>query len=182
MAPWTAALGADRCIAGTDPRARAYAHDVGEFSRREIAAILYPESPAEVQAIVRIANAHRVRLYSLSTGKNWGLGSRQPIEDGGVIVDLGRMDRIRAINAEEEYAIVEPGVTQQALSDALAGTTCIPNLTASTPESSLIGNMLDKGIGMYRHRVDDLLGVEAVTGYGELISAGGYWPMGSAMF
>src|SRR5262249_8009002 len=34
----------------------------------------------------------------------------------------------------------------------------------------------------YRHRVDDLLGVEVITGYGELVRMGGYWPMGHPSF
>ena len=182
IAAWSDVLGAARCVAGTDPRASEYGRDVGEYSRRLLGAILSPESVAEVQAIVRIANTHRVGLYSISTGKNWGMGSRQPVEDHGVVVDLARMNRVRTVNADEAYAIVEPGVTQQALSEALAPTPYLANLTASTPETSLVGNLLDKGIGLYRHRVDDLLGVEVVTGYGELVRAGGYWPAGREMF
>jgi 4-cresol dehydrogenase (hydroxylating) flavoprotein subunit len=91
------------------------------------------------------------------------------------------MNQIRTVNLDEGYVIVEPGVTQQALSDALASTAYIANFTASTPETSLVGNALDKGIGLYRHRVDDLLGVEVVLGDGTLIHVGGYWPMGWAM-
>jgi 4-cresol dehydrogenase (hydroxylating) len=64
----------------------------------------------------------------------------------------------------------------------LAATAYIANFTASTPETSLVGNVLDKGIGLYRHRVEDLLGVEVVTGAGDLVHVGGYWPMGRAMF
>ena len=182
LGAWAQLLGADRCIAGIDPRLRAYEHDIGEYARRAISAVVYPESPSEVQAIVRVANAHRIPLYSISTGKNWGLGSRQPVQTDGVVVDLSRMARIRTINADEGYAIVEPGVTQQALSDALASTPFIANLTASAPGTSLVGNLLDKGIGVYRHRVDDLLGIEVVTGYGEVVRAGGYWPIELPLF
>jgi 4-cresol dehydrogenase (hydroxylating) len=182
MAEWTRLFGAERCIAGTDVRAQAYGHDVSEYARRVIAAIVYPTSPGEVQAIVRVANTHNIPLYSLSIGKNWGLGSRQPVKHHGVVVDLSRMRKIRTINLDEGYAIVEPGVTQQALSDALAPTGYIANYTTSTPETSLVGNVLDKGIGLYRHRVEDLLGVEVVTGAGDLLHVGGFWPMGQEIF
>jgi len=182
VAEWTQLLGSQRCVAGTDARAQAYGHDVGEYAKRAIAAIVYPESPVDVQALVRVANSHRIPLYSISTGKNWGLGSRQPVEHHGVVVDLSRMQQIRTVNLDEGYVIVEPGVTQRALSDALASTAYIANFTASTPETSLVGNVLDKGIGLYRHRVDDLLGVEVVLGDGALMHIGGYWPMGQAMF
>jgi 4-cresol dehydrogenase (hydroxylating) flavoprotein subunit len=179
---WTQLLGPERCLAGTDERAQAYLNDVGEYTKRVIPAILYPESPFDVQAIVRVANTHHIPLYSISIGKNWGLGSRQPVENHCVVVDLSRINHIRTVSLDEGYVIVEPGVTQQALSDALASTPYIANFTASTPETSLVGNVLDKGIGLYRHRVEDLLGVEVVTGYGELVHVGGYWPMGHAMF
>jgi 4-cresol dehydrogenase (hydroxylating) len=182
VAAWTQLLGAEGCIAGADARAQAYGHDIGEYARRNISAIVYPTSPIDVQAIVRVANTHHIPLYSLSIGKNWGLGSRQPVEPHSVVVDLSRMQQIRTVNLDEGYVIVEPGVTQQALSDALASTAYIANFTASTPETSVVGNVLDKGIGLYRHRVDDLLGVEVVLGDGTLIRVGGYWPMGQAMF
>src|SRR5262245_8674087 len=140
---WSQLLGADRCVLGSDARARAYRRDLGEFSQRTIAAVLRPRSTSEVQAIVRTANAYRIPLYSISTGKNWGMGSRQPTCDGGVVVDLGGMNQIRSIDLDEGSAIVEPGVTQQALSLALASTPYIANLTASAPETSLVGNILD---------------------------------------
>src|SRR5262245_52643404 len=181
LAEWTALLGAGRCVHGTDVRAEAYAIDVGEYARREIRAVLYPESALEVQNVVRVANTHHIALYSISTGKNWGMGSGQPTE-GGVVVDLGRMTAIRAIDVAERYAIVEPGVTQHAFSEALASTACIANFTASAAETSVVGNLLDKGIGVHRHRVDDLLGIEVVTGCGDLVRVGGYWPMGRAAF
>jgi 4-cresol dehydrogenase (hydroxylating) flavoprotein subunit len=182
VAEWTSLLGVERCLPGTDARVQAYQRDVGEYAPRAIPAILYPESLVEVQRLVRVANVHRVPLYSVSTGKNWGMGSRQPVEGPGVVVDLSRMNSIRAIDLDQGHAIVEPGVTQQALSEALIRTAYIANFTASTPETSLVGNVLDKGIGLYRHRVDDLLGIEVVTGAGDLLRVGGHWPMGRAMF
>ena len=182
VAAWRTLLGAERCVAGNDPLLRSYARDVGEFSARLVPALLRPESTAEVQGVIRIANAHKIALHAFSTGKSWGLGSRQPVRDDCVVIDLGRMTRIRTIDVDTGAAIVEPGVTQHALSEALAGTRFIANLTASTPETSLVGNVIDKGIGLHRHRVDDLLGFEVVTGYGELVQVGGYWPTGRTEF
>ena len=182
LAEWTQLVGAERCLAGTDARTQAYGHDVSEYARRAIEAIVHPASTEEVQAIIRIAKTHQIPLHSLSAGKNWGMGSRQPVRSHGVVVDLSHMKQIRTVNVDEGYAIVEPGVTQQALSDALASTDYIANYTTSTPETSLLGNVLDKGIGLYRHRVEDLLGVEVVTGAGDLLRVGGFWPMNQATF
>src|SRR4029453_11349899 len=56
-------------------------------------AIVRPANRDEVQQCVRIANRFRVPLYPISTGKNWGYGSRVPPRDG-VLLDLGRLNRI----------------------------------------------------------------------------------------
>src|SRR5262249_61733514 len=55
LAAWTEVLGTERTLVGTDPRAQQYARDVAECARRTIAAVLSPESAAELQAIVRVA-------------------------------------------------------------------------------------------------------------------------------
>lgn len=178
MAAWRDLLGPERCLAGTDARALAYSDDVGEYARRAIPAVLCPETPVDVQALVRVANTRHIPLYCTSAGKNWGLGSRQPVAQRGVVVDLSRLRHVRTLNLDEGYVIVEPGVTQQALRDALSSTPFIANFTASTPETSVVANLLDKGIGLHRHRVEDLLGVEVVTGEGTLVHVGGYCPQG----
>ena len=53
-------------------------------------------------------------IYPISTGKNWGYGSRVPLHDG-VLVDLGRMNRIVDFDEELAYVTIEPGVTQRQL-------------------------------------------------------------------
>src|SRR5213079_3678159 len=70
---------------------------------RRIAAAVRPESVEQVQEIVRIAAAHRLALYPISTGNNWGYGSAQPMRDDNVILDLGRMNRIHEVNTELAY-------------------------------------------------------------------------------
>src|SRR5215475_11636662 len=83
--------------------------------QRKIAAALRPGSVEEIQQIVQIANAHRVSLYPISTGNNWGYGSAQPVRHDNVVVDLGRMNRIIEVDVDLAYAVVEPGVTQYQL-------------------------------------------------------------------
>src|SRR6187431_1933572 len=75
---------------------------------REIPAVLRPSSVEEIQQIVQVANRHRVPLYPISTGNNWGYGSSQPTHDHSVVVDLGRMNRIVELNTELAYAVLEP--------------------------------------------------------------------------
>ena len=50
-----------------------------------------------MQDIVNEARTRNTPLYPVSTGMNWGLGSRHPVRDDCVLVDLRRLDRIREL-------------------------------------------------------------------------------------
>lgn len=148
--------------------------NVSAFPARTVVAVVRPGDPGEVEEIVRIARAHRVPLYPISTGRNWGLGSRQPVQDGCAIVDLSRLNRIREVDESARYAIVEPGVTQAQLAAHLekhAPTTAL-NVTGSSPNSSVLGNLLERGTGFRRHRTEEVRGLEVVLGTGQLMRTG----------
>lgn len=70
----------------------------------EFAAVILPESTAEVQAIVRLCNKYKLKFRAVCTG--W-TGMFQP---GIVYLDLRRMNRIIEINEKNMYAVVEPYV------------------------------------------------------------------------
>src|SRR5262245_19753525 len=94
--------------------------ETGTFaSRHRIPAILRPGTREEVQECMRIANRFRTPVYPISSGKNWGYGSRVPASDGCVLLELGRLNRILDFNEALGYATVEPGVTQGQLYDFL---------------------------------------------------------------
>ena len=57
-------------------------------------AAVAPESVEQVQQIVRIAGAHKIPLWTISTGKNLGYGGSAPLLGGSVVLDLKRMDRV----------------------------------------------------------------------------------------
>lgn len=144
--------------------------------RRSIPLVLRPTSEGQVAAIVATANTHRVPLYPFSTGKNWGLGSKLPVVDGCVVVDLSNMRGIVAVDAAFGYAVIEPGVTQLALAEYLAAhhPDLTLNFTGSYALTSIVGNVLERGDGGYA-RVNDLLGVAGVLGTGERFEVGGCW-------
>lgn len=169
---WQAVIGAEHVLASPAQLAEYTANVSG--LRRAITAVLRPSCTAEVQRIVEIANVHRTPLYPISCGKNWGMGSKLPVRDGQAIVDLRRMNRIRELNTEHHYAVVEPGVTQLQLHERLKG--CSPpmlfNVTGSGLHTSLIGNALERGVGYFASRADDLSGLEVVLGNGRVITTG----------
>src|SRR5690606_6189079 len=149
--------------------------DMGEFRRRGVAGVLRPRRVEDVVVIVAVARECGARIYPVSTGKNWGLGSKQPVSDGCFLVDTSGLDRIRQLDVERGIAVIEPGVTQAQLVDATASTPWVVNLTGSCAATSVLGNALDRGVGNLRQRTDDLLGLEVVTGSGSLIRCGSFW-------
>ena len=155
--------------------------------RRQIAAVLRPASVEQIQQVVRTAAAHRIALYPISTGNNWGYGSALPAEDDNVIVDLSRMNRILEVNAELAYVVLEPGVTQRQLYEYLQERR-IPlwlNPTGAGPTCSILGNTLERGFGIGPNGDHFLAqcGMEAVLATGELLQTGfGHYPEARATY
>ena len=145
---WTALLGPDGVLPAHQAEARYAGH-----ARRRIPAALLPARADDVQAIVRIAARHRVSLHPVSTGRNWGYGGASPACDHCVMLDLSRMDRIIALDAELGTVTIEPGVTQGQLRrhlDQLGLDFMVPT-TGAGPSASLLGNALERGYGITPH-------------------------------
>ncbi|MFG1705771.1 FAD-binding oxidoreductase [Nonomuraea sp. M3C6] len=152
--------------------------DVGGHQPRSIAGTDAPRTLDEVRALVRRAMVTKTRLYPISTGRNWGMGSAVPVTDDNVVVDLSGMDRIRSLDLESGYAVIEPGVTQAQLAEVLRDTPWMLNVTASCADTSVVGNALDRGDGCVRSRVHDVAGIEAVLADGSVVTTGGLDPAG----
>lgn len=147
------------------------------FRPRAITEVLRPATADEVVEIVR---SGRRPLHPISKGYNWGLGSGLPVGDGATVLDLSGLDRVRALDVERGYAVVEPGVSQGALAELLRGTPRIFNLTTSSLRTSIIGNALERGVGVHRARAEDLVGLEVVLADGRREQVG-WWPGVSAV-
>ncbi|RLA41534.1 MAG: FAD-linked oxidase, partial [Gammaproteobacteria bacterium] len=169
---WKQDLGASSVIADTE-FLETYTESVCA-SQRQVVAVLMPGSLEEVQKVVATANAHKVPLYPISCGKQWGMGSRLPVKNGSAIVDLGRMNRIIEVNAQYHYAVVEPGVTQRQLLAHIKehNLPLMLNVTGSSSDTSLIGNAMDRGVGYFDSRAHGISNMQVVLGNGETIQTG----------
>ncbi|MFI6920674.1 FAD-binding oxidoreductase [Nonomuraea spiralis] len=148
--------------------------NVGMFRPRRVVGTLCPDDVEQVRAIVGSV-VKGVTLYPLSTGHNWGLGSREPVRDGAVVLDLRRLDRVRLLDLDLGVAVVEPGVTQGRLAGLLSDSSYMLNVTASSAHTSIVGNALERGVGLRRQRCEDVAGMEVVLADGRLIRLGN-WP------
>lgn len=172
----TDALGA-AAVNRSDETLLRYGENTMPGGDRRPSGVVYPSSTAEVQTVVRAANRHRVPLYPVSTGHNIGLGSRSAVRPGQVIVDLGRnMNRILDVDERLMFAVVEPGVSYQAMYDELVrrGDKLMLDVTSGPPQGGMIGNALDKGAGYtpYFDHFGFSCGMEIVLGSGEVLRTG----------
>ncbi|WP_338762111.1 FAD-binding oxidoreductase [Massilia sp. METH4] len=179
LAAWRRQLGHERVL--DDPvTLDRYAASTSSWSTRPLA-ILRPHDTAEVAQLVHVARAHRVPLYPISTGRNWGYGDACALADGHAIVDLSAMNRILEANAELAYVVIEPGVTQRQLSQYLREHE-LPlwmDCTGAGPDTSLMGNILERGFGHspYGNRFQSVAGMELVLADGEIVHTGfGHYP------
>jgi 4-cresol dehydrogenase (hydroxylating) len=140
-------------------------------------AVVFPGKTEEVAQIVKLANQYKFPIWPFSKGKNWSYGASMGLEPGAVIMMLDRMNRIVDVNEELAYAVIEPGVTQRQLREYLdqnhikLWTDC----TDATPEGSVIGNAMERGIGYtpYWDHFGQLCGMEVVLPSGEIMRTGG---------
>jgi 4-cresol dehydrogenase (hydroxylating) len=134
-----------------------------------------PETVQEVQAIVRVANEHKLPLWPVSRGRNLGYGMAAPRLAGSAVVDMTHMNKIIEVDTRFAHAQLEPGVGFYQMHDHLRDNR-IP-LWMSVPANgwgSVIGNALERGIGYtpYGDHTSKICGMEVVTPTGEIIRTG----------
>lgn len=138
-------------------------------------AVLMPETAEQVQEIVRIANEHRVPLWTSSQGRNNAYGGASPRVRGAVQISLRRMNKVLEVDDDHAYALVEPGVRFADLYEYLRAHG--HRLWPPMPDigwGSVVGNTLDHGVGytVPGQHASRACGMEVVLPNGELLRTG----------
>ncbi len=172
---WREVLGPERVLAGGDDRLERAQSATFATTQRSVA-LLEPGNRDEVAACLGIAQRYQVPVYPISTGCNWGYGSRVSPQDGVVLLSLARLNRIVDYSEDLAYVTVEPGVTFRMLAEFLLrqGSGLMPPLTGTTPDASLIGNVLERGIGKgpYEDMAAHSCGYEVILPTGQILRTG----------
>ncbi len=144
----------------------AYSRNVDPaFPDRWADMIVRPETTEEVSEIVKIANKHKIHMVPRGGGADLVGGS---VTQGGILLDLTRMNRIIEINEDNYYCVVECGITWGALLSELQKKKLTTGIMGpGSGFSATIGGGLSNatvGFGSTKYGVvpDICLGVEVV--------------------
>ncbi len=92
-----------------------HAHDESWHHPEAPHAVVFPETTEEVAAIVTICAKHGMPVIPFGTGTS--LEGQVVAVEGGVSIDMMRMNRVLEVNAEDLDATVEAGVTRKQLNE-----------------------------------------------------------------
>jgi glycolate oxidase len=138
--------------------------------------VVLPRTTEEVAAVVRLCLEAGVPIVPRGAGTGLIGGAMAP--RGGVMIGVNRMDRVLEVDLPNRYAVVEPGVINLWLTRAVEGR---GYFFAPDPSSQMVssigGNAATNAGGphalKYGSAVNHVLGLEVVTGRGEVLTLGG---------
>jgi D-lactate dehydrogenase (cytochrome) len=81
------------------------------------AAVVFAQSTQDVADAVKLAAAHRMPVIPFGVGSS--LEGHLLAVQGGISIDVSRMDRVLSTNAEDLTVTVQPGVTRKAVNEAV---------------------------------------------------------------
>ena len=138
-------------------------------------AVALPRSSASVAKILRFANDRKIAVTARGAGVGY-VGGCVPVE-GGIVLSVERMNRIKEIHRQDFVAVVEPGVITATLQDAVEKQKLYyPPDPASRADCSIGGNIVTNAGGprclKYGVTRDYVLGVEVVLADGTIVRLG----------
>jgi glycolate oxidase len=171
----TDALGADSVL--TDPDVTAsYARDQAMLAAAGTpAAVVLPRSTADVVAVMRTAHRHGIPVVPRGAGS--GLAGSSNAVDGAITLVMTRMDAVLEVSPADRLAVVQPGVVNKQLRDAVAGSGLFYPPDPSSYDWCTIGGNLSTNSGglccvKYGVTTDYVLGLEVVLADGRVLRTG----------
>ena len=153
-----------------------YSYDSSDHDHRPDAAV-WPASTEQVSKILALAHTRGIPVIPRGAGTGLA-GAAVPIR-GGVVMDLGGMNRILDIRIADRQAVVQPGVVYADLARALGRFGFFfPPDPASSQACTLGGNVATNAGGIrgakYGVTRDYVLGLEVVLADGRVMRTGSY--------
>src|ERR1700744_3867922 len=164
------------CVGVDEAGRRAFETDALTAYRRLPLAVVLPRTTEETAAALKFCPEQGVNIVPRGAGTSLA-GGAVPQEDA-IVVGLSKMNRILEVNYADRYARVEAGVTNLAISEAVAGDGFFYAPDPSSQLACTIGGNIAMNSGgahclKYGVTSNNLMGVRLVTYEGEIIEIGG---------
>jgi len=166
----------DEGVIASEEELRAYECDGLSAYRQVPMVVVLPETVEEVSAVLRYCHAEGVKVVPRGAGTSLS-GGALPLADG-VVLGLGKFNRVLEIDYDNRCAVVQPGVTNLGITKAVEadGFYYAPD-PSSQIACTIGGNVAENSGGVhclkYGLTTNNLLGVEMVTMDGEVVRFGG---------
>jgi glycolate oxidase len=163
-------------VIATHDELRAYENDGLTAYRSVPMAVVLPSTTQQVSEVLRLCDAERIKVVPRGAGTSLS-GGALPVTDG-IVLGLGKFNRILDIDLENRTVVAQPGVTNLAITRAVehAGFYYAPD-PSSQIACTIGGNVAENSGGVhclkYGLTTNNILGVEMVLPNGDIIRLGG---------
>ena len=152
-----------------------YEYD-GGLAKETPRAVVFPRTTEQVSAIVRLCNEAEVSVVPRGAGT--GLSGGSIARQGSIVMALTRMNRILEVDIPNQRAVVQPGVVNLELSNAVASQGWYFAPDPSSQKACTIGGNVAENSGgphtlAYGVTVNHVTGIEAVLPDGAVVELGG---------
>ena len=162
----------DKCTTNLVLREQ-HGRDESSFTVPPPDAVVFAESTQDVSDAIRICAQHAVPVIPFGVGSS--LEGHLLAVQGGISIDVSRMNKILAIHAEDLTVTVQPGVTRKALNEAIKHTGLFFPIDPGA-DASIGGMCATRASGTnavrYGTMRENTLALEVVTANGEVIRTG----------